>query len=304
MNTEKTLLVSGASGQLGRKVVEFLLDNKAGRIIAATRNPENCKMLEDRDVEVRRADFDVPETLDAAFKGVDRMLLISTDAVGQPGKRAAQHKQAIDAAVRAGIQHIVYTSLSHAESGSPVLIADDHVETEKVLAESSVGFTVLRNNLYTDLLLMSLPQAVVMGKLFAAAPTGGAAYITREDCARAAAAALACTFEGTRILELTGSTVISYGELAAITGEVTGKTITFVPMEPDALKIAMVQNGVPELIADLMISFDVGMERGLFGPASSTFEELCNQESTDVKSFLQANRQALVGALPQSENTS
>ena len=299
MSTEKTLLVTGASVQLGPKVVEFLLDAKAGHVIAASRSPDKCQDLEAKGAELRSADFDKPETLNTAFKGVDRMLLISTDAVGQPGKRAAQHKQAIDAAVRAGVRHIVYTSLSHAEPGSPVLIADDHVETEQALGASGLGFTALRNNLYTDLLLMSLPQAVAMGKLFAAAPTGGAAYITREDCARAAAAALADGFEGKRTLELTGPSVVSYGDLAAIAAAVTEKPVSFVPMEPDALKAAMVENGLPEPKAALMVSFDVGMERGLFGPASSAFKDLCGQEPTDVETFLRANRAALAASSSQ-----
>lgn len=296
MSTTNSILVTGAGGQLGRRVVELLIDSKAGSVIAGTRHPEKCIDLEKRGANVRRVDFDEPKTLSDAAAGVDRVLLISTDSM-EPGKRGVQHKRAIDVLAKSGIKHVVYTSLARAEEGSPVLLASDHISTEKSLAESGLGHTILRNNLYTDLLMMSLPKAVAMGKLFAAGGTGGAAYVTREDCARAAAAAVSAAFEGKRTLELTGPFVLTYADLAALASEVSGKRVDYVPMEPDALVGAMVtQGGMPEAVAKLWASFDVGMARGFFGPATMAFRELTGMAPRSVGDFLSAHRDALVAA--------
>lgn len=296
MSTTKSLLVTGAAGQLGRRVVELLLEAKAGPVVAGTRDPSKCEDLAKRGAIVRRVDFDAPDTLGEAIAGVNRVLLISTDSL-EPGQRARQHRRAIDVLAKAGIKHVVYTSLPRPEKGSPVLVAGDHMVTEQALGESGIGHTILRNNLYTDLLMMSLPKAVAMGKLFAAGRAGGAAYVTREDCARAAAAALSATFEGKRTLDLTGPAVVTYVDLARLASELSGKRVDYVPMEADALTAAMMtQGGLPEAVAKLWVSFDVGIARGFFGPASTAFRELTGKEPTSVAEFLTAHRQALVAA--------
>ncbi|GIV59338.1 MAG: NAD(P)-dependent oxidoreductase [Rhodothermaceae bacterium] len=291
-----TLLVTGASGHLGRRVVERLLERGAGPIIATTRHPEKLADLAARGVDVRPADFDRPETLPAAFDGADRLLLISTDAVDRPGRRFEQHRNAIDAAVRVGVRHIVYTSLFGVAPGSPITIADDHLRTEQALEAGGVGFTALRNNLYTDLLLMSLPPAVASGKLYAAAGDGGAAYVTREDCARAAAAALASDFEGTRRLEISGPAVVTYHELAALASELSGRPVEYVPVDVEAYVAGAVAAGLPEPVARMMASFDVAMQRGLLGPATDAVRELTGHPPTSVRAFLEAHRAALVPA--------
>ncbi len=296
MTAAKSVLVTGAAGQLGGRAVELLLESKARRVIAGTRNPERCEDLARRGAIVRKVDFDAPQTLDDALAGVNRVLLISTDSM-ELGRRGEQHRRAIAALANAGVEHVVYTSLARAEEGSPVLLAGDHVATEKSLLESGLGHTILRNNLYTDLLMMSLPKAVAMGKLFAAAGKGGAAYVTREDCARAAAAALSSAFEGKRTLELTGPSVVTYAQLAKLAGELSGKHVDYVAMEPDALAAAMVtQGGMPEAVAKLWVSFDVGMARGFFGPTSPAFRELTGKTPTSVAQFLSMRQRALVAA--------
>src|SRR4051794_23190970 len=164
MDKNRTLLVTGASGQLGRRVVELLLDAKAGTVIAATRDPAKVADLAARGAVVRKADFEDEASLAEAFAGVDRLLLVSTDAVDRPGRRIAQHEAAVRAAVRAGVKHIVYTSMPNPGVDSPVSIAVDHRKTEEAITATSLGFTILRNNLYTDLLLQSLPRAVATGQ--------------------------------------------------------------------------------------------------------------------------------------------
>ena len=220
----RSVLVTGASGHLGRRVVEMLLEARAGHVIATTRHPERIHDLARQGVQVRRADLDEDvATISRAFVGAERMLLVSTDALDRQGHRLEQHQRAIAAAVSAGVRHVVYTSIVHPEPGSPVLIAPDHYGTEVALESAGLGFTVLRNNLYADLLLMSLPRAVASGRLEAAAGTGGAAYVTREDCARVAAAALASDFTGKRTLDVTGPEVVTYALLASLATELSGR---------------------------------------------------------------------------------
>ncbi len=140
----QTLLVTGAAGQLGRRVVEYLLERKAGPIIATTRDPSKLADLAAKGVEVRAADFDKPEALGPAFAGADRLLLISTDAVYVPGQRLAQHKAAISAAEKVGVKHIVYTSLPSPKPNSESIIEDDHFWTEQAIAASSMSWTFMR----------------------------------------------------------------------------------------------------------------------------------------------------------------
>ena len=297
MNASKSpsLLVTGGSGHLGRRVVELLLDSRAGHVITTTRHPEKIGDLAARGAEIRRIDFDDDlETVTEAFTGAGRMLLVSTDALDRPGRRYEQHQKAINAAVRAGLRHIVYTSLTHPEPGSPVLIAPDHHQTELALEASGLGVTFLRNNLYTDLLLMSLPRAVASGHLVAAAGAGGAAYVTRDDCARAAAAALTSDFAGHRKLDVTGPEVVTYAELADLAGQLTARPVSYVAVDPEKLRAGMVEAGMPRPVADLWVSFDVGMAQGLFAPAARTVAELTGHEPTSVKEFLNLHRAALM----------
>ncbi|MGH8025616.1 MAG: NmrA family NAD(P)-binding protein, partial [Pseudoxanthomonas sp.] len=174
-----TLLVTGVAGHLGRALLGHLLDTlkiPPGRIIATTRKPETLVELAARGVDVRAADFDDPASLVPAFTGADRLLLVSTDALMQPGQRLAQHRNAIDAAVQAGVKHVVYTSMPAPET-SLVRFAPDHLGTEQALASSPLSWTVLRNAWYFENLLHSVPGALAGGQWFSAAGEGGIAYI-------------------------------------------------------------------------------------------------------------------------------
>lgn len=291
--TQSTLLVTGASGHLGRRVVELLLEAQAGNIIATTRTPDKLAEFSQRGVTVRHADFDDPASLAEAFKGADRLLLISTDAVGVPGKRLNQHRNAIKAAEEAGVKHVVYTSLINPGPDSPVLLAPDHHGTETALEESKLGWTVLRENIYTEVLLGGLIQAVQLGGLYNAAANGKAAYITREDCARAAAAALTSSFEGRRTLDITGPEALSQTELAALASQISGKEIPYVPLELEALIQNMVNAGLPRPVAEIYASFDTAIAQGKFSAVTNAVEELTGRKPISISEFLEANRQAL-----------
>lgn len=290
-NNQPTLLVTGASGQLGRHVVELLLEANAGTIIATTRTPEKLADFSAQGVIVRHADFNEPDSLAEAFAGVDRLLLISTDSLEEPGLRAKQHQTAVKAAEAAGVSHVVYTSVINPGPGSAI---PDHYETEEALAASQLNWTILRNNLYADLLPASLGQAIQMGQLFSAAGEGGIAYISREDCAQAAAAALLSSFNSRRTLNITGAEALSPADLAALAGQIANKPVTYVPLEKDVLVQNMVAAGVPQPTAEFVGALDTATARGQFETVSSDFAELTGHEPTAVAEFLTANREALL----------
>ncbi len=287
-NHQPVLLVTGASGHLGRRVIELLLEAQAGTIVATTRSPEKLADLSTRGVLVRQADFNDPASLSAAFVGVDRLLLISTDALGEPGLRLSQHRAAVKAAEEAGVSHVVYTSLVGPGPDSPVLFAPDHYGTETALADSTLDWTVLRNNIYAEILLGSLGQAMQTGQLFSAAAQGKTAYVTREDCARAAAAALAAPFNGRRTLDITGPEALSQADLAALATQIAGKPITYVPLELEQLIQGMVGAGLPRPIAEIYASIDTAMAQGQFDVVSNGVEELTGTKPTSVIEFLTA----------------
>lgn len=295
-NHKPTLLVTGASGQLGRLAVQFLLESYDGTIVAATRTPEKLADLSQR-VVVRQADFEDPASLASAFAGVDRLLLISTDAVDVPGRRLNQHRNAVQAAEQAGVRHVVYTSIMNPTPDSPAYVVPDHRGTEEALAATSMGWTVLRENIYTDVLLFSLPYAVQTGRLANAIGDGKAAYITREDCARAAAAALADSFDGRRTLDITGPTAISQYELAAIVSQLTGREVTYVPLELETHIQNMAAAGLPRPVAEGLASFDAAIAQGKFSQVSSAVADLTGRQPTSVADFMAANRDVLLSAV-------
>ncbi|MCB2199441.1 SDR family oxidoreductase [bacterium] len=291
-----TLFVSGASGKLGRRVVELLLEAGESNVIAGSRSTDKLIEFANKGVDLRPADFDNPDQLAESLQGVDRFLLISTDALGQPGKRLEQHKKAIEAAKKAGVKHVVYTSLARAEADNPVLIAPDHHGTEVALKASGLGSTFLRNNMYTDVLLMGLPGAVARGQHFSATKGGKAAYVTREDCARVAAAALADDFEGQRTLEVSGPEAITQEELVAIASDVTGKPVQHIEISNEELTRAMAgATGMPEALAKLFTSFDEGIAQGYHELVTDVVESLTGKKPQTVRDFLSANKEALLG---------
>ncbi len=291
----QTLLVTGASGQLGRRVVELLLGKGEKAIVAATRTPEKLADFAARGVDVRKADFDDPALLATAFAGVDRLLLISTDMVMVPGHRINQHRNAVKAAEDAGVKHVIYTSLMNPGPDSPVTLAPDHDATEKALEASQMGWTVLRENIYTEGVLGVIKQAIQLGGLYSAAGDGRTAYITREDCAQCAAAVLASSFEGRRTLDITGPEALSRADMAAIASEISGKTIPYVPLTVEVLKQNLLAAGLPQPIADLVASFDAGIAKGQFEAVTNTVEELTGRKPVGVADFVAAQRAALAG---------
>jgi NAD(P)H dehydrogenase (quinone) len=279
--TKPTLLVTGASGHLGRLVVEYLVQGGAN-VIAASRRPPTVT-----GASTRKADFDDPKSLDAAFQGVDRLLIISTDAIG---RRSAQHRNAIEAAKKARVKHIVYTSLVNPEN-SPAVFAPEHVVTEKMLKDSGIPHTILRNNIYTDMLMTKLGHVVESGYLAGLAGNGGIGYVTRDDAARAAAAALTSVVTASATYDITGPAIVTQTELADIVSRIAGKPVSYVAITPEAQRKAL----SPE-IAELVVSLEFAMSQGKLAVASADFKKLTQREPQSVASFLEAHRAEFVSA--------
>lgn len=289
-----TLLVTGASGKLGNLAAKTLLAaNKSHKIIAASRNPAKLADLAALGAETRALDFEDAATLASAFAGVDRALIVSSDALDKPGRRIAQHKNAIEAAAKAGVKQVVYTSNTNAVASSVVLVNVDHHATEQALEASTLGYTILRDNLYADNFLQSLPYAIASGKWFAAAGDGAIGYVARADAAAAAAAALASDFDGRRTLDITGPAALTHTEVAAIVSEITGKPLTYIHVDVAAVIAGMVGAGIPEPIARILVSFDEGAARGEQDVVSTAVEDLTGKKPQTVRDFLEANKASL-----------
>lgn len=292
MPQNEAILVTGGSGQLARRVLELLLEQGAGPLITTTRSPERLSDLAARGVTVRQADFTQPaEDLMDVFRGARQMLLVSTNTLEGPGKRFEQHERAIRAAVEAGVQHIVYTSLTFPYPASPVTLAGDHYDTENLLREIRVEYTFLRNNIYAESLLFGLPGAVRSGRLKAAAGDGRAAYVTREDCARAAAGALLrgetrCSYE------ISGPEALSFADLADIASRLSGRPVAYEPVEADAWREELEAGGMDPKLAELWVSFDRAIGEGCMDLVTSDVERLSGQSPEAVARFLERHREA------------
>lgn len=290
-------IVTGASGQLGRQVIDNLLAAGASPIIAVSRSPEKLAELADKGVEARKGDFNDPASLTTAFSGGKRLLIISTDDL-EPGKRLVAHKNAVAAATKEGITHIVYTSLTNPVEESPITFSKDHSDTEALIKETGANYTILRNNLYTDLVLMGGGQSIAMGQHFAAAGEGKTGYVTRGDCARAAAAAL-MQETGSSVLDITGPEAVSQGDIAGILSEISGKEIPYIPISTDELVQGMIGAGLPEHMAKVFASFDEAMAKDYLSVATDDLESLTGQAGQSVRDFLITNKPALL--TPQAQ---
>jgi NAD(P)H dehydrogenase (quinone) len=255
-----TIAITGATGQLGRLVIKELLGggHDLDRLVAVVRDPAKVDGSAGGDVEVRTADYGDPDALKVAFQGVDRLLFISGSEVGQ---RPAQHRHVVDAAVAAGVGHIVYTSAPHASS-SDLVLAPDHKATEELIKESGLPYTFLRNNWYTENYAAQLDEARRTGTITAAAGEGRVASASRVDFAEAAAAVLTGADHEGRVYELAGDVAWTYPELAAAIGEVIGTEVTYRPVEPDVLVKELIAAGLDEGTAGFVAALDSNIAGG------------------------------------------
>jgi NAD(P)H dehydrogenase (quinone) len=287
-----SILVSGASGHLGREVVENLLRRVApSSIVATTRSPERLADVAARGVVVRHADFNDDAALDAAFAGVERALLISTDSLDKPGHRIAQHRRAIQAFARAGVKHLAYTSIV-SPVGSLITLSKDHAETERALAESGLHYTVLRNNMYSDYALDPAKRALASGSVVNAREHGKVGFVTRADCAAIAAAVLVEPPAGNQTLDVTGPEALDSADFAALLSKLSGKVIGVQSIPVAALVEGMVQHGLPRYLAEVLGSFDAGIAAGELAVVSDSVERFTGKKPESLADFLTRERAA------------
>jgi len=289
MTTSPTLFVSGASGHLGRLVLKALAERGYdGKIVAGTRDPK--KLADVTGVEVRAADFNDEAGLTKALAGVDRMLLISTDEIGT---RLAGHLRAIAAAKAAGVKEIIYTSMPTPEAPSAITFAPEHLGTEEAIKASGLAYTILRMTWYTENLLGSLPPNLASGQWYTSSAGGKTSYVTREDCARAAAGALLQPATN-QILTVTGPEALSAAEIAAIASDVTGKPLTVIDVTDEQLAGGAKAAGVPDFVIDnFIVPFDRNAREGKVASVTEAVEKLWGAKPTSVRTFLAANKAAL-----------
>jgi len=279
------IVVTGATGQLGRLVIEALLKTQsASEIVAAVRSPEKAADLAALGVQVRRADYNEPATLDAAFKGADKLLLISSSELGQ---RAIQHRAAIDAARRSGVQLIGYTSVLHADKSS-LGLADEHRETEDALRASAVPFVLLRNGWYTENYTRSLAPALEHGAILGSAGDGKIASAARADYAEAAAVVMTRDAQAGRVYELAGDTAYTLTDLAAEVTRQSGRQVEYRNLPQADYRAALVSVGLPEAVAALLSDSDTGASKGALFDDGHQLSQLIGRPTTPLATVVAA----------------
>ncbi|HEY3984309.1 SDR family oxidoreductase [Cedecea sp.] len=273
------IAITGASGQLGRLVIEDLLNTvKAEEIVAVVRNPAKVEEFARRGVQVRAADYGDVSALAKAFSGVEKVLLISSSEVGQ---RAVQHSNIIAAAKQAGVKLIAYTSLLHADK-SPLALAEEHIVTEQQLKESGVPFVLLRNGWYTENYLASVPPAIQHGVFIGSAGEGKIASATRADYAAAAAKVLTLDNQAGKVYELAGDRGWTLAELAAEVSQQSGKPVVYQNLDEADFKAALQGAGLPEGFAALLANSDAGAEKGGLFDDSHQLSKLIGRPTTSL----------------------
>lgn len=280
------LLVTGASGHLGHLVVEALLGRgvPASDLVAMARTPESVADLAERGVEVRRADYDDRASLDAAFAGVDRLLLVSGSAVGQ---RITQHANVIDAAKAAGVGFVAYTSITRADT-SDLALAAEHQATEELLAASGVPHALLRNSWYLENYTGQVGTALEHGVVLGAAGEGRVSAATRADYADAAAVVLAGEGHEGAVYELGADRAFTLGEYAATLSRAAAREITYRDLSAEDYTAALVAAGLPEGYAAVLADSDRGLSQGALFTDSGDLSRLIGRPTTDVEGALRA----------------
>ncbi|MFM9328147.1 SDR family oxidoreductase [Paenibacillus mesotrionivorans] len=277
------ILVTGATGKLGSKVVEALLKKvPADQLAVSVRNPQKAEGLRSLGIEVRHGDFDQPETLEKAFAGIDRLLIISAD--GDNETRIRQHTHAVEAAAKAKVGFIAYTSVGNAQE-STLFLAPVHSHTEKAIQATGIPYSFLRNNWYLENELSSIQGVLAGAPWVTSAGEGRVGWALREDYAEAAAAVLAGSGHENSIYELSGKP-LTQGEFAAALGTVLGKEVPVQQVDDATYGEIMKGAGVPDFVIPMLVAIQADIRKGSLDGASSDFEKLLGRPATPVAEAL------------------
>ena len=281
------IVVTGATGQLGRAIVESLVRRvPAEEVGASTRDPEKAADLSSLGVRVRKADFDQPESLARAFEGATQVLIVSSNARARGGDPLAQHRTAIHAARSAGARRIVYTSHMAVSSSSEFPPMHDHAATEEMLRESGLAWTALRHGFYASAGVLFMGEAIHTGELEAPAD-GKVSWTAHADLAEGAAAILADEgrFDGPTP-PLTGAEALDLAELAAIASGLTGRAIYRRIISNDDLRAKMAARGAPPPVAEIALGFYRASRKGEFATVDATLEQLLGRRPTSMRDVI------------------
>jgi NAD(P)H dehydrogenase (quinone) len=278
------IVVTGASGHLGRLVVEALLAKvPAGTVVAAVRDPAKARDLAARGVQVRRADYDRPETLGPVLEGAEKVLLVSANV---PGKRAPQHRAVIEAARAAGVKLLAYTSILHAPS-STIGLAAEHKATEEAIQASRLPHVFLRNGWYLENYTENLAPALQHGAIAGSAGPGRIAAAARADYADAAVAVLTGA-GGEEAYELAGDQPFTMAELAAELSRQAGKPIAYRDLAPAEYRAVLTGAGLPGPVADMLVDADVNITRGQLDDSAGELRRLIGRPTTTLAAAVRA----------------
>ncbi|EJJ4222844.1 SDR family oxidoreductase [Salmonella enterica] len=279
------IAITGATGQLGQHVIESLLKTtSASHLVVIARNPKKAAPLSLRGIAVRQADYANEAALTTALQGIDKLLLISSSEVGQ---RTAQHRNVIQAAIAAKVKFIAYTSLLHADK-SPLALAEEHIETEKMLAASGIPHTLLRNGWYTENYLASVPAALKHGVFIGAAGEGRIASAMRADYAAAAARVISEEGHAGNVYELAGDDAWTLSQLADELTHQSGKKIAYQNLSEVDFAAALKGAGLPDGLADMLANSDVGAAKGGLFDDSHTLHKLLGRPTTTLAESLRS----------------
>jgi NAD(P)H dehydrogenase (quinone) len=276
-------LVTGATGKLGSKVVETLLKSvPANQLAVSVRNPEKAAGLRDRGIDVREGDFDRPETLDAAFAGIDRLLIISAD--GDNEARIRQHTNAVEAAARANVGFIAYTSLANAHD-SKMFLAPPHQAAEAAIMKTGIPYSFLRNNWYLENETAGIQGILAGAPWVTSAGAGKVGWALQQEYAEAATAVLAGDGHENTIYELSGP-LLTQEELASAIGAVLGKEVPVQQVDDTAYADIMKNAGVPDFVIPFLVGIQQGIREGNLAIESNDFEKLLGRPVTTVHEAL------------------
>jgi NAD(P)H dehydrogenase (quinone) len=291
------IVVTGASGQLGRLVVQELLERVAPEeLVLVSRRPEHLRDLAERGVTVRPGDFDQPAALTEAFADAKRVLVISS-GLNNLGRRVAQHRAAIEAAASAGAEHVVYTSISNPTENNPQrLVAEESRATEEVLQSSGPAWTILRYGTYAEVQVPPGSLAVAHGKMYTNAGSGRMAPISRRDCAAAAAAVLTSDGHEGKTYDITGPDRLTQQDLAAVLSDVSGRAVKVHNVNDRILGWGLTKAGFPKPIAREIVEFGKAIREGYYDVPQSDVERLTGAAPRSLRDVLIAHRGELLEA--------
>lgn len=279
------IAITGATGQLGQFVIDALLkQTNASNIVALVRNESKAASLKEKGIELRYFDYDQPQTLVPALQGIDKVLLISANEIG---RRTPQHKAVIEAAQKAGVKYIAYTSLLNADT-SPLGLAEEHRETEALIKQSGLTYTFLRNNWYSENYLASVAHTAETGTLYGSAGDGKISSASRQDYAEAAAKVLTSKGHDNKTYELASSNSFTLTDLASYISTASGKDVKYQNISADNYTKALNDAGLPAGLVDVIVDADIQTEKGAMYSNSKDLEQLIGHPATSIEDQLKA----------------